>query len=302
MGKWGTGLYDNDTSLDVRDQFETLFNDGKTVNEITEQLIEDFKSIMGIPYEESLFWFALADTQWNFGVLMPVVKEKALYWIRERGDGLEDWAIGDLKVKLQSPQPPVKMPVRKRLYSCEWKYGDVFAYRLESDLAKERNLYGRYFLIQKVDEDVWYPGHIVPIVYIKITKDTTLPSDINEYDELEYVQTWFSRYEDRFLPINMSCLKEDIERKSKMIYEVDEFGFLPQYRAVLLNTSKKVIPEKLIHVGNYANAVWPKKEFVPHSKDNIMTVSWKRFDETFETKMIKQYCGHNLRELSIYSK
>ena len=68
----------------------------------------------------------------------------------------------------------------------------------------------------------------------------------------------------------------------------------------LLNTSKNAIPSKLIYVGNFVNAVHPQKEFIPHAKENIVPVSWKQFNETFEVKMIKRYCGHNLRELSIY--
>ena len=31
MGTWGHGLYDNDTSLDVKDQFEEELHRGKTV-------------------------------------------------------------------------------------------------------------------------------------------------------------------------------------------------------------------------------------------------------------------------------
>lgn len=313
MGMWGYELYQNDTSLDVKDEFVELFNAGKTVLEITDKLIEDYKSIMGDTEEEPLFWFALADTQWNLGVLLPVVKEKALYWIGKDSSMLNCQTIdmsakakrknslNDLQTKLLSPQPPVKKPVKKRIYKCQWKLGDVFAYQLESDLAKERGLYGRYFLIQKVDEGIWHPGHIVPIVYVKITSDANLPSNVEDYNRLEYVQTWFTKYEDRFLPIDMSRPQEDIAEKSKMNYQVDEYGFLPQYRAKLLNTSKGVIPTKLIYVGNFVNAVRPQKEFIPHSKENIVTVSWKQFDETFETKMIKRYCGHNLRELSIYT-
>lgn len=314
MGIWGFELYQNDTSLDVKDEFEELFNDGKDAQEITDKLMEDYKSIMGDLDEEPLFWFALADTQWNLGVLLPVVKEKALYWIN-KDSGMFNCqtidmsekvqrkkALDDLQAKLLSLQPSVKKPVKKRTYKCQWKLGDVFAYQLESDLAKERGLYGRYFLIQKVDEGTWYPAHIVPIVYVKITSDTNLPSNIDEYNQLEYVQTCITKYENRFWPIDMSRPKEDIAEKSKINYQVDEYGFLPQYRITLLNTSKRVIPTKLIYVGNFANAIRPQKEFIPHSKINIRDVSWKRFDETFETKMIKLYCGHNLRELSIYNK
>ena len=310
---WGFELYQNDTSLDVKDEFEELYNTGNTVQDITNKLTEDYKSIIGDIDEEPLFWLALADTQWNLGVLMPCVKEKALYWV-EKDSGMFNCRsidmsvkakrrkiLDELQAKLLSPQPPVKKPVKKRIYKCQWKLGDVFAYQLESDLAKERGLYGRYFLLQKVDEGVWHPGHIVPIVYVKITNDNNLPSNVEEYNQLEYVQTWFTKYEDRFLPIDMRHPQEDIAEKSKINYQVDEYGFLPQYRAKLLNTSKRVIPTNLIYVGNFVNAVHPQKEFVPHSKENVVSVSWKQFDETFESKMIKRYCGHNLRELSIYT-
>lgn len=314
MGMYGFELYQNDISLDVKDEFEELYNAGENARKITDKLTEDYKGIMGDIEEEPLFWLALADTQWNFGVLLPVVKEKALYWI-DKADYMLNYqtidmsakakrkqTLDDLRAKLLSPQPSAKRPVKRRIYKCQWNLGDVFAYQLESNLAKERGLYGRYFLIQKVDEGVWYPGHIVPIVYVKITGNEHLPSNTEEYDKLEYVQTWFTKYEDRFLPIDMSRAQEDIAEKSKLDYQTDEYGFLPQYRVELLNTSKKVIPTKLIYVGNFANAVRPTKEFIPHSKENIVTVAWKQFGETFETKMIKRYCAHNLRELSIYHK
>ena len=314
MGTWGPNLYQNDTSLDVKDEFEKLYNEGKNVQEITDILTEEYKSLFGDIKEEPLFWLALADTQWEFGVLLPVVKEKALYWIDESVNMLIFKSINTsakenriknlngLRVKLLSTQPKVKKITKKRIYKCQWKYGDVFAYRLESDLAKEKGLYGRYFLIQKVDEGEWYPGHIVPIVYVKITDDINLPSNVEEYNKSEYVQTSFTEYEYRFCPVDMRRPQEDIAEKSKINYQVDEYGFLPQYRARLLNTSKRVIPQKLIYIGNFADVAQPQNEFIPHTKENIVSVAWKLFDETFETRMIKWYCGHNLREFSIYRR
>ena len=315
MGIWGEKLYDNDISLDVKGQFETLLKEGKTPQNITEQLLKEFQSIIGDPVEEELFWFALADTQWNLGVLLPNIKEQALYWIEKSRKTSNNQAfsaaikdrqemfLSDLQAKLLSPQPsPKKFTSKKNIYICEWNLGDIFAYQLESDLAKEKGLYARYFLIQKVDQDVWYPGHIVPIVYVKITQNSKLPSSKEEYDRLDYVQTWFTKYEERFFPIDMNRPHEDIAQKSKINYEVDEYGFLPQYRVKLLNVSKKVIPQNLIYVGNFTNTVSPQKEFIPHSTENIVAVAWNKFNETFETKMIKWYCGHNLREFSIYKQ
>lgn len=314
MGTWGPKLYQDDFAEDIRDYYIDQLRRGKIGINITQELLVKHMIQISDPEEASIFWFALADTQWNLGRLEDKVKEKALEHIL-KGDNLERWKIEnpkmakareqilkDLRQKLLSPQPPEKKMSQYKIYRCEWKYGDVYAYKLESDLAQEKGLYGRYLLIQKVDEGLWHPGHIVPIVYVKITNDTNLPSNEEEYNQLEYVQTWFTRFDERFLPIDMSRPQEDIAEKSKINYQVDEYGFLPQYRVTLLNTSKKAIPKKLIYLGNFTNAVSPKNEFIPHSKNNIVAVPWKQFEETFETKMIKLYYGHNLRGLNIYEK
>ena len=271
MGTWGPKLYQDDLAEDIRDYYKEQLRKGKKGTDITQELLNEYHTEISDSEEASVFWFALADTQWNLGRLEDKVKETALKYILS-GDDLERWkldnpemvkarerAIEELRQKLLSPQPKEKRVGQRRIYRCQWKIGDVFAYRLESDLAKERGLYGRYFLIQKIDEGEWYPGHIVPIVYVKITNDDTLPSNVQEYDKLEYVQTWFTKYEERFWPINMSRPQEDIAEKSKINYQVDEYGFLPQYRLRLLNTSKRVIPAKLIYVGNFANAARPQK-------------------------------------------
>ena len=81
MGNWGPGLYQNDITQDVKDDFEESHRAGKPVSEITAKLMADYEDIMGDPAEEPLFWFALADTQWRLGVLLPTVKEKALEWL-----------------------------------------------------------------------------------------------------------------------------------------------------------------------------------------------------------------------------
>lgn len=308
MGAWGTGLYQNDTSLDIKDSFIVMYNKGESVESITEKMLELNKSLIAGD-EELLFWLALADTQWEHGVLLPFVKENALLWIdriNRQGTGLSLQLNKDdiekLQSKLLSTQPQKKKIVIKRIYRCEWKVGDVFAYRLESDLAKERGLYGRYFLIRKIDEGIWYPGHIVPIVYVKLTKDSALPSNTDDYNEIEYVQTGFAKYEERFWPIDGKNPIEDIKRKSKIDYQVDEYGFLPEYRITLLNTSKRVIPSNLIYLGNFLNVEPPKIEFIPHFKINISVVFWKHFEDTFETNMLKRYCWYNLREANAYKE
>lgn len=115
--------------------------------------------------------------------------------------------------------------MQRKLYNCDWKIGDVFAYKMESDLAKEKGIYGHYLLIHKIDNDYVFPGHKIPVVYIKITNSNNLSNCINEYEQLDYIQIGFTRYEDRFLPIDGKRPEEDIAEKAKLKYEVDKYGF-----------------------------------------------------------------------------
>lgn len=314
MGVWGVELYQNDTTLDVKNRFEQLLCDGNTVEQVTIRLINEFKSLMGDLQEEPLFWLALADTQWEKDLLLPLVKNKALYWI-DQGIIMDQVQMGDiltkeqqkkmldeLQRKLLSPPPLIKKPKKKIYCPCDWNIGDVFAYPLESELAKERGFLGRFFLIQKIDEYEVDGTCTFPIIYVKITENEKLPLNLEEYDRLEYVQTWFSKYEERFFPIDVRRWEEDIAEKSKLHYEVDEFGFLPQFRAILMSTSKNNMQADLTYLGNFKEATSPKREFIPHSKHNIITVPWKRSQETFESKILRRYLAHNLRELDIYHK
>lgn len=311
MGTWGPGIYENDIALDVKDSFERLLEAGKTAEEITDRLTEQYRDAIDDPIDGQAFWFALADVQWEHGVLLPSVKMRAVLRIDsdrvmtecQAGESTEDareLALHTLKEKLLSPPPSAKLPPKLKGYVCQWKRGDVFAFLLESDLAREKGLFGRYALIQKVDEAEWYPDRVVPIVYVKLTPEGILPTNAEEYDRMEYVQTSLERYERRFWPIDMRRPKEDVEEKSKIRYETDEYGFLPEFRIILLNTSKRVIPKKLIYLGNFPNCARPNKEFVPHAAVNIGAVSWGKNGIGFEETVIKKYLNHNLRELSIY--
>ena len=132
MGTWGTGLYSNDSACDIRGDYIDKLKRGKTNDEATQELINSNRDIMGDVEEEPLFWFALADTQWNYGRLLPKVKEKALYFLSQDKE-LQRWKESDerqltswiktldtLKEKLESPQPPEKKVYKYRLYRCKW--------------------------------------------------------------------------------------------------------------------------------------------------------------------------------------
>ena len=88
----------------------------------------------------------------------------------------------------------------------------------------------------------------------------------------------------------------------KQNYEVDEYGFLPEYRVLLITTSKRVIPKDLIYVGNYHSATLPEKEFIPHTRLNISNAFWKKNEDTIETEILRRYFLYNLRQCEAYQK
>ena len=276
MGTWGPKLYQDDIAQDVKDSYIDQLHRGKLGKEITQELIKQNEYMISDPDDAPIFWIALADTQWSLGRLEDPVKEKALYYIHNECD-IKRWELEnpkeasarakelyELEKKLLLPQPTEKKVPQYKLYKCEWEIGSAYAYKLESDLAKERGLDGEYFIIQKVDEGIWHPGHVIPIVRAKITKNGMLPQTTEEFNELEYVQTSFSRFDPISPPIEIDTRgmtpeeyqRRLLEEKSKL--EFDEFGLLPEFRIALITTSKRVIPKKLIHLGNFYDANPPE--------------------------------------------
>ena len=303
MASWGPKLYQDDVAEDVRDYFKDQLKRGKKGSDITKELITEYTDIIESYDESENFWLALAETQWSLGRLEDNVKEKALYYIRE-GRSLKLWneenrkkakirekVLEELKNKLLSEQPEEKHISQYKLYQCEWKLGDVYAYVLESKYAEEHGLKGDYLLIHKVGEYVFWPGHVIPIVRIKIAQSKRIPENIEEFDDLEYVQISGAGYEDVFYGTKGECLDNGVDVSDEEILreKVYELGFLPEYQLKIICSSKKSIPKKIMYVGNFQDVKQPKLEFIPSNKVNIYGVNWKDFEE----EIIKRYRRNN---------
>ncbi len=199
-----------------------------------------------------------------------------------------------LREKLLSPQPAKRRVLQYKLYHCQWKIGDTYAYKIENNTE----FYGCYLLAQKVGEDMWWPGHTVPTVYVKITKNQSVPKNIEEYNRLEFIQTDSVSCDNPFVLNSYTGVHDKAMHK----FEFDEYGFLPIYRINLLNTSERVIPKKLIYLGNFDGANPPPKELIPYMNRNLQPVCWNSKHKTFEGKMLKYYNGYNLRGFQFYKK
>lgn len=166
MGAWGAGLYQDDVTQDIRNEYVNRLRVGYTNEEATDELIEYYGYLIEDEDDGPLFWFALADTQWKYGRLMKKVKEEAIKHIKS-GKNLERWkeeniklyskrqnVLEELEVKLNSQQPSEKKVSKLTIDKSPWEVGDVLLYKIKSDnsyipnLSKVKNEESRKYLIE----------------------------------------------------------------------------------------------------------------------------------------------------------
>lgn len=144
MGAWGTGIFQDDTASDIRDEYRDHIGNGLSGPEATARILKDYASSLAGPGEAGVVWLALAATQWRCGRLEPETRDKALAVI-DSGSDLTSWksasnadylkrraALEKLRVQLASPQPEPKKIRRRVPAECEWEVGEVISYRLLS--------------------------------------------------------------------------------------------------------------------------------------------------------------------------
>jgi hypothetical protein len=139
VGTWGTGLYQSDVTVDVRD----IYRDCKKLGFAGGDLASVVMETVGFqPVEDedgALGYLALSDLLWRDGMLPREVKERALRLIRDSKLPLrfEDSAsrkkqqamLDALAAKLGSPQP--KAPANRKppyIEQCDFEIGEVLAY------------------------------------------------------------------------------------------------------------------------------------------------------------------------------
>lgn len=188
MSTWGIGIYDDDVSYEVREYYENALKSGMTSREAEDSTINYFHNEVLNPEDAPVFWFALSDIQWNYGRLSELVKNNALKYI-DSGQDLKKWCnegtnayqqrekvLEKLKIKLLSPQPPERKIRKPTVFICSWKIGDVFAYQLQSDFAKQNDMLGYWAILQKVNQADNMKNGLSPVITVRIIKSAELPN------------------------------------------------------------------------------------------------------------------------------
>lgn len=145
MGHWGTAIFSNDTSSDIRDSFLNLYNKGNTISAIRIEIEKEFKE-GGDLYHNSNFWLTLAAMQWQVGGLDNDVKLIAEKIIDEDID-LKVWQESDaddkslvkrknellkLRDKLQTPNVKPRKVKKKVIPKSILKKGEIYAIPLKN--------------------------------------------------------------------------------------------------------------------------------------------------------------------------
>ncbi|MBO4374317.1 MAG: hypothetical protein J5829_04340 [Lachnospiraceae bacterium] len=264
MGTWGMGLYDDDFACDIKDDYLQGLQVGKNNTDITNEMIQEYCNDKDL-FETILFWIVLADIQWEYGRLLPDVKERALFYLDdpELMSGLlseydklyeikkEAFKSISNKIKKKMPEPT---KIRKhRLYKCKWNIGDIFQYKI---MGKDAGIYNnRYIYFIKCGEGMWYPGHICPQIYVF--------RGIFEHE------------------LNMEELKENKVMPQffipKVYKENKEEGIY--CRLLLLNTSERIIPyNRMKYLCNTIFKDISKYEYKDAMGVRSHPIEWKCFD------------------------
>lgn len=146
MGAWGVGLYQDDTTCDVRTKFKNLLESGFSHVEAEKAILDSYASVLSDTQIACLVYFSLADVEWKYGGLSEHVKLRSLALLAD-GDDLSGWEedspsdararakiLSALASKLLTPQPPLKLLKLKVLKAprkrIESPVGTVFGLQL----------------------------------------------------------------------------------------------------------------------------------------------------------------------------
>jgi hypothetical protein len=136
MGTWGTGILQNDTTVDVWTEFKELYNSGHALKEIRQHLEKEYQPNKFQEYYSEI-WTGIAYGQWMCGELEAYTLEKVQAATNDKWMSL--WAedkkqlqkrikvLSEFIIKIQTPRPiPLK---RKRVVirQCFFKTGDIIS-------------------------------------------------------------------------------------------------------------------------------------------------------------------------------
>lgn len=256
MGTWGVGLYQDDITCDIQDEYLDWLRIGKTNEEATSIILADGEEY-GDDEEYAAIIIALADTQWKKGRLLPEIKEKALEYIKN-GTELKRWqeepklfekrkkVLEKVAERLNLPQPPEKKLAPLRLKKRLYPGGNIILYKLQAPEFKNTKWYGSYVSLKVIGFYKLYIGslprdkyyHIEDVVKIHNFHGKNKPSaekiNNNKMHNYEFTEFVLSLNKREVKKLNLELVKkatstdkdEDFTNSSKSFININNIEYI----------------------------------------------------------------------------
>lgn len=285
MGMWGKGLFSNDTSCDVRDSYIALLKKGCDGETAFQKLLEEYDEIL-LTDENVFFWYALAYTQWEYGLLSEEVKRKTESLIKSQAlktffeehmvkaskfDSIER----NLSETLRLPMPCKKIVREKAFITNPWEIGDVYAYRFHTEKAANTGFNNKYILFHKLADVEYYEEKIYSMVRIYSRIYDAIPrlEEINDFSVLPFVYS--PNYSDT--PDSMDDYIPSFEyftQATMLLYKKNHYPKKHLFFVGNLET-ERIEP----HPNNYTSFFWDKDEMDDWIIDYYL--DWKEYNSAF---------------------
>ncbi len=268
MGTWDTGIYQNDVSADVRDDYIAKLKAGKNDEEALQEILSEYEGESEDDDDKYDFYLALADTLWKKGRLTEEIKSKALE-ILEEDKVSERWegekirkerikVLDKLKEKLLSPMPErKKVPVHKP-YKLGWEEGEVYCFQITGHIERYVKGYEEYI--------GWYAMIYVDKIY---TEDWQVKGIQDEIADLFF----YLRKEKPNVP-------DDIYKSKSICFSTGKK--MNQYKVYLCESSRRNRPKDLSLLGKVFDFSYP-----PNCSSVPMFFTWGHY--LYERDILKGY-------------
>ncbi len=198
MGTWGTGLYQNDVSEDVKGDYIAKLRAGKSDEEALQEILQEYKEEsedIDCKYD---FYLGLADTLWKKGRLTKEIKARALElieedkisqrWESEKNRKEREKVLNKLKEKINGQMPERKRVSVHKPYVLGWEEGDVYTFQIK-DERKDRFINKEYIgwwavlYVDKIIKKDWQVRGVfdeIPLVSCCLLKDKPKHTEVIE--------------------------------------------------------------------------------------------------------------------------
>lgn len=292
MGSWGTRLYDSDTACDVRDRFNELMQKTQQSEAIEDTILQEFSDYLTDEEDAPIIWIALADMQWRHGILSSKVKNAAMenlngiiQNLQSGGKRAEEYTTINLiearriYKKITSPMGIAKKVSIRRTYQCQWRIGDMYAYKLKSEHAEAVGLIDEFYIYHVVNHLKWSED-IYPVAYCYLTSGGDLPQDMRDIRKMLLIPSMIPPRPG--LPISMS----EHTKNGDYIY-----------RVALAIRSKAEEKRAFEYLGNYDDLPCPENEYIYGDPQNTIQSTVQRLEVPLGYNWMIDYLRkHNINQ------